>query len=298
MKKNFALYYILLIFSVTFWGSSYVFSKHLLESIAPIHIIFIRTVLAALFLLIFSLILYKKELKIEKKDIKYILILSVFEPVFYFIFETYSLQYTTASIVSIIVATIPLFSALMSKYYFKEIFTKLNMIGVVISMIGIGIMLLPGFYKTAGGILGIVLAFLAVATAVGYGFFLKKISSKYSPVAIVAYQNMVGAVLFLPIFLIYSFRNGFPAMQTVFEPVNISYIIILAVFCSALAFIFFIQGIQKIGLGKTHVFNNLTPAVTALTSFLLLGEEFPFYKIIGMVVVIVGIFLVQRNRGN
>jgi drug/metabolite transporter (DMT)-like permease len=59
---------------------------------------------------------------------------------------------------------------------------------------------------------------------------------------------------------------------------------------------FFFQGIQHLGLGKANTFTNLIPVITAILSFFMIGEQFPVYKIFGIIVVIVGIFLVQRKK--
>ena len=295
MKKQKSLFYIFLLFSAIFWGSSFVFTKHLLDDFSPISIIFIRSFISSIFLLVICFLFFRKYLVIEKKDKKLILAFSFFEPFLYFLFETYSLRYTSASIISIIVATIPLFTALVSKYYFKEAFSKINMIGAIVSLLGIFIMLLPEFSQESSSVLGVVLAFCAVLAAIGYGFFLKKLPATYHPVVIVTYQNVIGTVLFLPLFFVLGAQQGFPQIKDIFEPLNFSYLIMLSIFCSSLAFIFFIQGVQNLGLGKSNIFNNLIPVITAIISFLLLKEDFPFHKISGMVVVITGIFLVQKK---
>ncbi len=288
-------FYILLLFSAIFWGASFVFTKYLLHDFSPVSIIYIRTTVSGIFLLIFSILFLKSYLKIRKKDIKVILAFSFFEPFLYFIFETYSLQYTTSSIVSVIIATIPLFTALVSRYYFKENFSKTNMWGIFISMLGIALMLLPDFLENPAGITGAILAFCAVFAAVGYGYFIKKLPDTYHPVIVITYQNLTGSILFLPLFLIMGLRNGFPANEAFLDIQNIVYLLILAIFCSSLAFIFMVKGIQVVGLGKSTVFNNLIPVFTAVISFIWLKESFPVYKILGMVVVITGIFMAQRK---
>ncbi|MDL2297435.1 DMT family transporter [Bacteroidales bacterium OttesenSCG-928-C03] len=298
MKSQNTHCYLLLLFAATFWGGSFVFTKHLLESLDPVSIIFIRLVISSAFLLIISFFFLRKHLRIKKRDVKIVLIFSFFEPFLYFIFETYSLQFTSASIVSIIIATIPLFTAMLSKYYFKEHFSNLNMAGAIISITGIAVMLLPEFFGATAGLIGVGLAFLAVLSAVGYGYYVKKLSEAYHPVVVVTYQNTIGAIIFLPLFLIMNQFSGTNITAALSNPVNLINLLILAVFCSSLAFIFFLRGIQVLGLGKANVFSNLIPVATAIISFILLGEEFPIYKIIGMGIVILGIFLVQKRDSD
>lgn len=288
--------YIMLFFSSLFWGASFVFTKSLLNDFSPITINFVRILIASLFLLTFSLLFLRGKMRIEKRDMIIVCAFSFFEPFLYFIFETASLQHCSASVVSIIIATIPVFTALLSKYYFKELFTKFNMLGVVVSVVGIGIMLLPGFSDGLFSLIGILLAFGAVLAAVGYGFFLRKLSKNYHPVVLITWQNLVTALLFLPLFLIAGFKNGFPSIETFTTPESLVSFLILSIFCSSLAFIFLVQGVQVLGLGKSMIFTNLIPVITAIVSFFLLNEEFPIYKIAGIIVVIAGIFMVQKPK--
>ena len=244
MKTRNLVHYILLLFSSLFWGASFIFTKFLFDSFSPIEIIFFRTAFASVFLLTFSLLFLRKKMKIDKKDLPIILAFSFFEPFLYFIFETYSLKYTPASIVSIIIAMIPVFTSLLSKYYFKEQFSAFNMFGVLVSFIGIGIMLIPDFADNSLEGLGVFLAFLAVFSAVGFGFYLRKLSQNYHPVVIITYQNIVAATLFLPIFILLGLKNGFPALADLTATSNLISILVLVIFCSSLAFIFLVNGVQ------------------------------------------------------
>jgi len=112
-------FYIFLVISMFLWGGSFVLTKHLFIDFNPITIIFTRCVIASLFFTIFCIIVYKKEFIIAKKDLKFFIGMAFFEPFIYFLFETYSLKYCDASVVSVIIATIPLFVALMAVFQRK-----------------------------------------------------------------------------------------------------------------------------------------------------------------------------------
>jgi len=296
MQKKYTSSYILLFIASSLWGGSFVFTNTLLKSIAPISLIFMRQVISSILFVIVCLLFFRKNLKIKLKDLKIVFAFSFFEPFLYFIFETYSLQHTDPTVVAIIVATIPLFTAILAVFYFKEFFSKLNMLGAVISIVGIGVMLVPSFAHTHVSYIGIALAFGAVICAVGYGFFVRKMKTNYNSVVMITYQNLIGALLFLPLYLFLITKRQFQAEWVALQsPLNLSYILILSIFCSAIAFMFFFKGIQKLGLGKANTFTNLIPVITALLSFFITGEQFPVYKIFGIAIVIFGIFLVQKK---
>ena len=297
MNKKDWLYYLLLISSAALWGSSFIFTKQLLNVAEPVTIIFSRLLIASFLFLLICLLFFRKELKIARQDIPTVFAFSCFEPFLYFMCETYSLTRCDASVVSIIVATIPIATAFLSMFYFKENFTRLNMFGIFVSFTGIFIMLFPAFLNATISVLGVILAFGAVLSSVGYMFFLRKLPEKYNPVTIITYQNLIGLGLFTPLLFLINDTAEIPhQIVALFSAPYLYYLVSLAILCSALAFMFYLQGMRHFGIGKANTFTNLIPIVTAILSFFLLKEEFPLYKIFGIIIVIIGIFLVQKKK--
>jgi drug/metabolite transporter (DMT)-like permease len=73
-------------------------------------------------------------------------------------------------------------------------------------------------------------------------------------------------------------------------------IIELSVFASCGAFILFAFSVRNMGISKANVFTNCIPVFTALFSFILLGDKLTVQNIIGMVIVITGLFMSQMNN--
>jgi drug/metabolite transporter (DMT)-like permease len=72
-------------------------------------------------------------------------------------------------------------------------------------------------------------------------------------------------------------------------------IVELAAFASCAAFILFAFAVRKIGIIKANVFTNCIPIFTAFFSFVLLGDKLTVQNIIGMVIVITGLFMSQLD---
>lgn len=288
--------YLSLFLAMLFWGSSFVLTKHLLIDFEPIAIIFARLLISSLIFVTLSLILFRKKFFLPKKDLILIASLAFFEPIVYFLFETYSLKFTDPSVVSVIIATIPIFVAFVAVYFLKEIFSKTNFAGVFLSVIGIVIMLFPTFANSSVSIVGVLLAFGAVLSTIGYNFFLKKLPHSYSPILIITWQNLIGLVAFTPMFFVMNTRTEVSQQWHLLAEIeNISSLLILAVFCSSIAFMLYLKGLRHIGIGKANTFTNLIPVVTALLSFFLFNEVVTWYKILGIVIVLAGLFLVQTK---
>ena len=279
------------------WGGSFVLTKHLLVSFNPITIIFIRCFIASVIFTGVCVILYKKQFIIAKKDLKYFIGMAFFEPFIYFLFETYSLMKCDASVVSVIVATIPLFVALMAVFVFKERLTTINFVGIFLSISGIIIMLWRSFMQADFSFFGVLLAFGAVFSTIGYNYFLKKIPSDYNPIMIITWQNILGLIAFFPLALIVNNAETISFQyNALWDLKNLTFILILAIFCSTIAFILYIDSMRRLGVARTNIFVNLIPVMTAIIAFFVLKETISFLKISGILIVISGIFLVQYNR--
>lgn len=297
MKAKHLYSYIFLLSSALLWGGSFVLTKYLLDSYSPVSIIFFRLLFTSILSVALCLLFFKKQFFLQKGDLRYFLILALFEPFLYFLFETYSLQTCAPSVVSVIIATIPLFVSLVAVLFFKETFSRLNFLGVVISVLGIVVMILPEFQESAMGGWGILLAFGAVLAAVGYNGAIKKIPERYNPFVIVTWQNLLGLFYFLPLFFLLNSGNALEAQMSAFSnPQNVIYLLVLAFFCSTLAFVFNVSAIRVLGIARANVFTNFIPVATAFISFVLLGEAITLYKMAGIAIVILGIFMVQRRK--
>jgi drug/metabolite transporter (DMT)-like permease len=111
----------------------------------------------------------------------------------------------------------------------------------------------------------------------------------------VAWQNGMGAILFLPLFLLFEFPR-LDVSSITWK--NMLPVIYLTFFASVLAFIFFVNAVASIGASKANIFTNAIPVFTALFSWLLLGEQLSLMKLTGMFIVMAGIFMSQLSRGR
>ncbi len=276
------------------WGMSFVWTAIALRYYEPISIIFMRLSISTIFLFV-SLKLMGKFEKIQRSDYKLFIMSALFNPFLYFLGENYGIKLTSPTVSAVLIATIPLFAPILAFFMLREKLSILNIIGMLISFFGVIIMLLNRSFSLEASPLGIAALLLAVASAVAYSIFLKKLSSRYSPIFIIAIQNLIGLTLFLPVFLVFDF-NHFITIKPSFEV--ISSIIALAVFCSSIAFILFTIATREIGVSKTNIFANLIPVFTGVFSFFIIGEDLNSQKLIGISLVVGGLFFTQLKKST
>jgi drug/metabolite transporter (DMT)-like permease len=255
-------------------------------------LVFFRLVIAASSLLLFSKLTGKLQ-KIKKKDRKLFLFLAVFEPVLYYIGESNGLMFVTPTVGSIIIATIPVFTPFVLYLYYSEKMDRSNLFGIVISFIGVMLVIFDDNYQLSASGKGIAFMFFAVMSALGYTVIIKRLTQKYNSYTIVAMQTSIGAILYLPIFLL----TDFSALnQITYTWELFSYIAVLAVFATTIAYIIFSSGIREIGATKATIFANLIPVLTALMAVLSGMELMPMRKLLGVLIVIAGVFLSQSKK--
>jgi drug/metabolite transporter (DMT)-like permease len=281
------------VLSMIFWSFSFIWFKVANDYYRPITIVFIRLVISVILLTTY-LILTKKFMKIRKEDRRLFLMLALFEPFFYFLGESFGLTYVSPTVASVIISTIPVIATIGAWLFFRERLKLINYAGIILSFIGIIVFILNKDGSLSFSMKGLALLSFAVVAAVGYNLTLSRLVGYYSPVYIVNVQNVLGALFFLPVFLIFDLRSFINAPHSLasFKP-----ILELSVFASCGAFILFAYSVRNMGISKANVFSNCIPIFTALFSFILMGERLTFQNITGMVIVIAGLFLSQMS-GN
>jgi len=274
-----------------FWAFSFIWFKQANETLRPVTIVFFRLVIAVILLSAF-LFLTGKFVKIKKEDRKLFILLSFFEPFFYFIGESHGLTYVSATVASVLISTIPVFATLGAWLIFGERLKIINYAGIIISFLGVVVFILNKDGGFSFSIKGVMLLSLAVFSAVGYNLTLSKLVGNYGPVFIVFVQNLIGVILFLPVFLIFDLQH---LKNSSFTIKSILPILELSFFASCGAFILFAWSVRKMGITRANVFTNFIPILTAFFSFLIFGEKLTVQNMVGILIVIAGIFMSQIN---
>lgn len=284
--------YLFAILSMLFWGLSFVWFKIVVQWYEPITIIFLRLLISGSLMMVFML-LTRSWQTIKRKHLKYFLLLAFSQPFCYFLGESFGLKLVSSTIASVIIATIPLFSPFAAYFLVREKVTMPVVLGIIFSFAGIILMLINPDFSLNASPKGVLLLFLAVFAAIAYSVIIRKISHEYNPVTIITHQNLIGAVYFLPLFLVFDFQHFITVTPT---RELIMAMLQLSVFASTLAYVFYIIAIKGIGVIKANVFANLIPVFTGFFSFIILGETFTALKIGGMLLVLFGVVVSQSGR--
>ncbi|MDR2564361.1 MAG: DMT family transporter [Prevotellaceae bacterium] len=285
--------YLAIILSMTFWGMSFIWTDSLLQAgYPPMSVVLIRLILVAILLGGTCMVAGKIE-KIQPGDRKFFLLMAVLEPFLYFIGETYGIKITgSPTLASLVVSLIPLFSPIAGIYFYNEKLSRNNLLGIVLSIVGVCIALAANENHTQNVIAGVSLFMLAVVSAIFYSVVIKKLADRYNPFTIVVYQNVIGIFCFLPFVLIFERSELFAvpfAVSSAFP------FLMLAVLSSSLAFLLFIVAIKTLGITKANIFVTLIPILTMFFAYLTAGKPITAIGSMGVCVVVAGLILSQRR---
>ena len=305
---NKILPYIAVIMAMLIWAGSGIAVQHSLVFVRPLTLIVIRFTIAILLMLCVGLLARSAGKQgsllslqmITVRDIPLFLLAGAMQPVLYFIFETYCYRsLSSPTIAEALLSTAPLIAPWLALLILHERVTRNNILGILISSVGMFMLVLVGSQNfELGNPIGIPLAFLAVCSAVIYTIVLKKIPSRYSPLSIVFYDQLVSLLFFYPIWAIVDGRACVTEglLLAPVSPVMIYSIGYLAVFSSVAAFVLFCYTVRQIGVTQANAFNNARPIFTALIMLAFFGEQLPLGKWIGIALVVVGLFVCQKGE--
>ena len=267
--------------------------RSLAFNVGPFTAAFFRFVVASFFLIF---LVYKAEGKLpapSKNQILPVIFLGLTGVFLYNFLFFKGLKLIEAGRASVIIANNPIFIALFSAYLFKERLNPVKIFGIVVSVLGALIVISRGrVFEIFQGHLGLgeLYIFGCVASWVAFSLIGKAVMTNLSPLRSVAYSSIAGTIsLAIPAFV----EDGFGFIHFALRDwVSIFY---LGFFGTVLGFLWYYQGIQKIGPTRAGLFINFVPISAILLSFLFLGEPITISLFIGTILVCCGVYLTNRT---
>lgn len=289
MKRS-IIGYLLALTTVTIWSSTFIITKLLLDYLTESQILIFRSFFAVITLFI----IYPKITKTNKKE-ELLYFLSGTALALYFIFENTAVNTTFPSNVGLLVATSPIFTAIIISHLEKKgYFTTYTIIGFVLAQSGVALVVLSDTGIEGFSPLGDILAVLAALMFSVYTVILSSVSKETH---IIEKTRKVFIYSFL-VFLIYSFLFQEPILWEETTPMLFVGVLYLGVIASSFAFIFWNRAIDIIGTYKTSLFIYLIPVITMIMSILFINEKITVFKLIGASFIIGGLYLSENVKSK
>lgn len=285
--------YLTAIVSSCIFGLSYLFTKRALSVASPIELISFRFLTAFVVMSIF-VVLNIIKINYKGKPLRTLLALSCFEPVIYFIFETYGLKHTSSSVGGLMVSLIPIAVTILAAFILKEVPSIKRVIFIITSVSGVALIVLMDSSSsgTQSSPLGIIFLLGAVLSAGFFNIISRKVSQNFSPFEITYFMMLIGALCFNIMSVCVHIKNG--NLSSYFHPLTsivfIESIIYLGIVSSIIAYFLINFSLSKLQASVVSIFSNLSTIVSIIAGVAVLKEKFYIYHIIGSILILVGVW--------
>lgn len=272
------------------WGIPYLFIKIAVAELEPAMVVLGRTALAAILLL--PLAFLRRQVAPVLRRWKPMLAYTVVEIILPWYFLSSAEQRLPSSTAGLLLAAVPLAGVAVAFAMGRPAkLSGLNWVGIGAGMLGVAA--LVGFdIAGSGSDLGTVaeMAVVVVGYALGPAI-LARWMSDLPGVGVVAVSLAGAAIAFIPLVLL---TGAWPTVWPS-TPVVVS-IVVLAVVCSAFAFLAMVALVAEIGPVRATAITYVNPAVAVVAGALVLGERVTVWTIVGFALVLTGSYLVTRRR--
>lgn len=278
MKYHFAAF-----ITVTVWSITYISSKIVLQVLTPIELTLYRFIIGYLCLIIMK---PPKSFKLNLKNDLNIILSAFFGIFLYYIVENSATKLTQASYVSIIISTIPIITSVLAHFINRdEKFLIVHIFTFISAFSGISLIILEGSKLESGLFIGNLLALLAAVIFSFYNIFLKRIDQRITPLIKARKLTFYGLFFIICLFL-FTQDKSFPTEVLQFK--YIFNILFLGIVASSMCILLWSYSVTGIGAVKTSRYIYLAPLITSVASNFILHEAYTFYKILGMLLIILG----------
>ncbi len=272
------------------WGIPYLFIKIAVAELDPEMVVLGRAALAAVLLV--PVALFRREVLPVLRRWKPLLAYTIVEIILPWYFLSRAEQQLPSSTAGLLIATVPLVGVAIAFFMGRPAqLSGLNWVGIVLGMLGVAA--LVGF-DVAGSDLGAVaeLSIVVVGYALGPAI-LSRWMSDLPAVGVVAVSLAGAALAYVPFVLITgAWPTTVPSVEVIVA------VVVLAVVCSALAFLMLIGLIAEIGPVRSTAITYVNPAVAIIAGVLFLSETVTVFTILGFALVLSGSYLVTKRRAD
>lgn len=281
------------------FGLSFMFTKKTVTQVSSLSLLAWRFTFAFVAMSICALFRVIK-LDLRKKSIKPLLVIAIFQPVLYFIGETYGIQLTTSSESGAIVACLPIITICMSALLLHEPPTKLQTVSIIVSVAGVILIVISKGLNASLNVWGYLLLLMAMLSDSLYVIKARK-AANYTSAEKTYIMAAMGMVVFMSAAFVEHSINGTTAMFLSLPFKDTDFLIgllYLSICCSVIAFLLTNYSIGIIGANRAASFAGVTTIVSVLAGVVFLNEDFSVIQGIGTLLVLVGVYGANKMPAN
>lgn len=268
--------------TILFWALAFVFTRLALQYFSVFSLSFLRYAVASGTLIIVA-VLTKMKLP-RKSDIVWFLASGAIGFFYYMVAFNKGVATVTASTGSVVIATVPVITALLARFVYREKLRAVQWTAIGIEFAGVIVLtMMNGIFSINVGIIWLLSAALALSI---YNLIQRKLTKTYTALQTSAFSIFFGTIL-LAVFLPGSVG------EVAYAPgIQLFYVAILGIFSSAVAYVAWSKAFAK--AKQTSQVSNymfVTPFLTSILGFLIAGEVPDRATVVGGAIILSGVFV-------
>lgn len=276
------------------WGAGATMSRLAVEEMGPLTVACVRFGLGALLLL--AILAWRGETRglPARRDWWPLVVLGVLGVTAFGALYTVGLQWTSATEGTLIQGLSPLLTLLLAALLVGEPIRRGQLLGGLTAFLGLAVLLLGGTAALGAGaerLLGNIVVIGACLCWTGYNVAVRVLATRLNLAESSAYGLLVGTALLIPFALLEPVRVPFASIRLT-TWLAIAY---LSVVSTCLAYIWWNDGIRKIGAGRAAMFSFVGPVAAMLSAIPLLGEWPEPAQLIGGGLILAGLLAANRR---
>ena len=207
------------------------------------------------------------------------------------------LNYVSGAVGGVIIGASPVVTSLLSALLIRDVPLRAVWAGALLSFSGVGLVSVSGF-QAAGEhpLLGSTLVFLGVVSWALYSIGSRAIMERVSALTVNWTTLLVATVLQIPLLWTdHKVMNAGIGSVTTSDWLALGYLIVFATAVAQQAWLF---GVKGVGPSRASVLGNLTPVAAIGLSALILGEAIGLIEMIGIGLILAGVWVVNRQTAE
>ncbi len=296
MKKSISLrYYAEALAAVVVWGASFVATKVALEHLPAATVVWLRFAIGVA-VLGFAVSLRRQWLRLQVKDAAYLALLGLLGITLHQWLQSTGLVTSQATTTGWIIASTPIFIALLGWLALKERLFGLQILGVVLASLGVLLVVSRGnlgvLFSLGFGNRGDLLILISAPNWAVFSILSRRGLSRLPASLMMFYVMAFGWLLSTGLF---AAQRGWEQIPLIPWRGWLS-VAFLGVFCSGIAYIAWYDALQALPVAQTGAFLYIEPIITMLVAALVLREKITWPVLMGGAIILVGVWLVNRAR--
>ena len=279
-----------LILAAIFWGANYAATKYAAGFLPPTFLVSLRFAGGGLLLLL-VLRLLEPGSRLSRGELLPMLGLGCFGVAAAQVSFTFGVSMTTASNTGLIFATAPVWGMILGFALGLERPTIWGMVGVALSILGVGIVVYDGLGAAGASLMGDSLVLLASLFVGVYTVFSMPLLGRHSPLTVATYPTLFAS----PVTLLLA-APSLPGLDWgSVTPGAWATVVYSAVLATAFAFVAWQRGISRIGANRVLIYQYLITLTGVASGIVFFDESLGPEKLLGGVVILLGLYLSRRR---